>query len=223
MHLPGRDRHRPNGAVIVVPHFAHSGCKPPHANAVAAHDRVLQLAVPVEILHPHGAGVFIAELEDVAHLDAAADAQVGLAAGRPDATREGLRHVKKCRLLRKVALQAYTGEVVAILICAAYGALDALHRAVKNNLDLIVQADRADGAGHKPAILRDLRGGMDFRLQQVAQLGFIHFQIAPDKDDHIAVILIFLVNHGLAGLFRLHAEEGAEVFNGFHARGGNLF
>ena len=45
LHLPGCDRHRPDRAVIVVPHFAHSGCKPPYADTIAAHDRVLQLTL----------------------------------------------------------------------------------------------------------------------------------------------------------------------------------
>ena len=51
---------------------AHGRDQTSDADAVAAHDRVLALAVFRVVGHAHRLGVALAELEDVADLDAAA-------------------------------------------------------------------------------------------------------------------------------------------------------
>jgi len=68
-----------------VAFFTDTCGKTANADAVAAHDGILQRAVLVEILHVHTLGVLITQLEDVADLDAVADAQRMLAADGTDA------------------------------------------------------------------------------------------------------------------------------------------
>lgn len=69
LNVPRSDAHRPNGAVFVVVSLADRSRKPAHADAVAAHNGVMQLALSVGILHTHGLGILGAELEYIADLD----------------------------------------------------------------------------------------------------------------------------------------------------------
>ena len=62
---------RPDDAALVVVRLDRAGEDAPDADAVAAHDGGLLLAVLVGELRLHRLGVDGAELEDVAHLDAA--------------------------------------------------------------------------------------------------------------------------------------------------------
>ena len=59
-------------------------------------------------------------------------------------------------------------------------------------------------------------------LQEVAQLGLVHVQVAPDEHDHEAVVGVALVHDRLAGLLRPDLQERAQVLDGLAVRGGNL-
>ena len=69
------DRHRPANSLVVVPGFDGSRHDSVHADAVAAHDHRIALAVGVEIGRVHRHRVLSAELEDMPNLDALLEVQ----------------------------------------------------------------------------------------------------------------------------------------------------
>ena len=118
MHLPGRDADGPDGAVIVVLCFADGGGQPAHADAVAAHDGSVAVSLFIHILHVHGAAVFVAQLENVAHLDAAGDGQAPFAADRADAACKGLGKIPINRI-RTVPFEVQSCQMPALFVCTA--------------------------------------------------------------------------------------------------------
>ena len=62
---------RPDQALVVVVGLGQGGHRAGHADAVGAHGDDHELAVLVQHLQVQGLGVLAAQLEDVAHLDAA--------------------------------------------------------------------------------------------------------------------------------------------------------
>ena len=85
VHLPGCNGQRPNGAVCIVMRLADGGGEAADADTVAAHNGILGFALAVDIGHMHGFGVFGAQLEDIAHFNAAGYGDGGFAAMRADA------------------------------------------------------------------------------------------------------------------------------------------
>ena len=118
MHLPGRDADGPDGAVIVVLCLADRGSQPAHADAVAAHDGSVAVSLFVHILHVHGTAVFVAQLENVAHLDAAGDGQAPFAADRADAACKGLGKIPINRI-RTVPFEVQSCQMPALFVCTA--------------------------------------------------------------------------------------------------------
>ena len=81
MHLPWRDSDRPFRAIFVPPDFHDGAHQAPYANAVAAHERHLGLALFIIVGHAHGLGIFTAQLENVPDLDTALELEPALSVG----------------------------------------------------------------------------------------------------------------------------------------------
>ena len=142
MNLPRSYRYRPNGTVIIVANLAHGGRNSAYADTVAAHYRILLVAVLVEIGHMHRLCVFCAELEDIADLDAARYIYRVLAALRADSAVNYL-----CKIvildLAHIARDVETGIVVVVLVSAASEIGGALERIVEENRYVLGQTDGA--------------------------------------------------------------------------------
>ena len=54
---------------------------------------------------------------------------------------------------------------------------------------------------------------MNVCAEEVSQFGFVNFEIASDKNDYIAVVIVFLINDSFAELFRLDFEIIAEILD----------
>jgi hypothetical protein len=78
----GRHVARPGQAALVAGRLGHHGDSPRDADAVGAHPDGLELAILVEDAQVERLGVLLAQLEDVAHLDAARQFEGARAVGR---------------------------------------------------------------------------------------------------------------------------------------------
>ena len=96
-HLEGRNGVRPDDAARIMVLLDGRGNDACHTDAVAAHVQGGRLAGFVEHGGAHGLAVFPAELEDVAHLDAARDRQFALAG------RRGVAGARRCGCRRRSA------------------------------------------------------------------------------------------------------------------------
>ena len=219
MHLPGGDGDGPDGAVVVVMGLADGGGEPAHADAVAAHDRVLAFPGGVHIGHVHGAGVFGSQLEDVAHLNAPGNGQGLFAAAGTDAALPGLGQVEVGDGA-EVPLQVEAAVMEAGLIGAADQGRGALQRAVKEHgLAGGIQLIGPDVARRQAALRRNV-GNVNSLAQIVGELGLVDIHIAPEEDDNIFIRQVLLIDHGLAGLGRRNLQEIRHLLDGGEARGG---
>ena len=218
--MPGGDGDGPDGAVVVPVRLADGGGEAADADAVAAHDGVLEAAVLIHVGHAHGLGVPGAQLEDVAHLDAAGDVDVGLAALGADAALEGLGHVHVADLA-DVAGDVEADVVPVVLAGPGGEPLDALEAVVVHHGHALGQADGAGEAGVDAAVPGD-DGGVHLGLEEVAQLGLIDVQVAADEHDHEGIVGVALIHDRLAGLLRLDLEEFAQLLDGLAVGGVHL-
>ena len=154
MNLPRSYRYRPNGTIIIVANLAHGGRKSAYADTVAAHYRILLVAVLVEIGHMHRLRVLCAELEDIADLDAARYIYRVLAALRADSAVNYLCKVVILDLAH-IARDVETGIVVVVLVSAASEVGGALERIVEENRYVLGQTDGAYEAGMNSALIGD--------------------------------------------------------------------
>ena len=89
-----RDRFRPDDAVVVMAGLDDRSDQPRRANAVGAHRDEMILAVGPGHLGAHRLRVFVAEMEDVADLDAARRDTVALGDRRPTPPRHASRRLR---------------------------------------------------------------------------------------------------------------------------------
>ena len=116
-HVERRDRLRPDDAALVVVLFDGGRHDARHADAVTTHGHHHRLALFVEHGGIHRGAVLAAELEDVADLDAAGDAERALAGGARVA-RDDVAQVHDFAL-RQVAAPVHAGEMHVALVRAA--------------------------------------------------------------------------------------------------------
>ena len=115
-------RDRPDDAVVVVVLLHHGRKRAADAHAVAAHEEVLLLAVLVQIRGVHGAGILVAQLEDLGDLDAATAIQRGAAFRARVA---GLRHAQVRPDIHLEVLALLCAHiVVAVLVRTHHPAVD---------------------------------------------------------------------------------------------------
>ena len=190
--------------------------KSAYADSVAAHDGDLGVAVLVEVGHAHALSVLGAELEDVADLDAAGDGDVLLAAARADSALDYLREIVVLNVLA-VAVDVEPGEVVLLLVCAAGEVVGVLERAVEQHGHALGKPYRSDVACVQPAFRSD-NGRVDIAAEEVRQLGFVDVEVAADKYDNVAVVVVTLVNYSLAALFLRAVQELADFLDGVDIR-----
>ena len=167
--------------------FADGGGESADADAVAAHYRVLLVALLVKIGHVHRLCVFRAELEYVADLDAAGYLYRVLAA---------LRKVVVFNLA-DIARNVETDIVVVLFVRAAGEVSGTLERVVEQNCHVLRQTDRAYKARVKSAFLGD-NCGMNRLAEQVCELRFVYVKIAADKNNNIFVRRVLLIHNSLA-------------------------
>ena len=148
--LERRHRGRPDHAGVVVVGLDDGGDRPLDTDAVAAHhDRVLG-AVGVEHRGPHRFGIFRAELEDVAGLDATDDLDRG-AAHRACLTGADFAQIGPL-VDRNVALDGDAG-VVPVVLVGAGGETGAARERVIGDDPQALDPDRTERAGHRPEVL----------------------------------------------------------------------
>ena len=214
--MPRRDGDRPDRAVVVAVRLAHGRGQTAHTDAVAAHDRVLERAVLIDVGHAHALGVLGAQLEDVAHLDAAGGVDALLAADRADAAVIRLGHVDVLHLAHLA--RDVEADVVHVGFVGAGGdGVQALQGRIVHHAHALGQALGADEARREAALQRDLRR-MNLGLEVVAQLGLVDVQIAAQERDDVLVIQVLLIDDGLAGLLGRNLQERAQVVDGLDVR-----
>ena len=200
--------------------FTHAGHETAYANAVAAHDGIYTVAFFVIIGHPHGFGVPAAQLEDVAHLNAVLDHQGVLAAFGANAARYGFGRIHISGA-GHIPIHIQAGVMIAFLVGAADQIPCAFQRTVIDYGDIFGQSHGANGSGYQTDMI-DLYSRVHFRLEVIAQFGFVDLQIPADKDQYIGIIGIALVYYGLAAFFGGAVEETANLFDGLVFVSGNL-
>ena len=187
-HLEGRDGVRPDDAARIMVLLDRGGNDARHTDAVAAHVQRGRLAGFVQHGGAHGLAVFLAELEDVADLDAARDAERALAGGRGIA-RDHVAQVGR-RGLGQVAAPVDAGEVRVLLVRAADEVRQREHGVV--GVDPALEPDRPEEAGLGAGGLRDRvvrRHAQRLRdARQLLRLDGVQLVIAAHQQrDHAAV------------------------------------
>ena len=146
-YLERRKIGRPDDAVVVMILFDTGGNCSADADAVAAHEDDLFLAVGIEESGIKRLGVFGAELEDMADFDAAPHLQNAAAAARAGIAVGDIADIGKLRQ-RKVTFQVDVFQVIPIFVGAADKVAQSLDGLIGNDANL--QADRAEIAAVAP-------------------------------------------------------------------------
>ena len=218
-----RDGVRPDNTVVIVVLFDGGGDDTRHADAIAAHRHGNKAAVLTLAGGLHGLAVPGAELEDVAHLDTAADAECAravLATGLRCRARVSGQDVAQVsdRGLGQVAAPVHALEVLVVAIGAAHEVAEARGALVGDDGDL--ESHRADGAGFAAGFQFHLARGDErqglrhlwnfFRLDGVECV-----VTAQDQGDHTAHAFH---QQGLDCLLGIDLEEATDVFDAVLAR-----
>src|SRR5690606_19416834 len=184
-HAPRRHRFGPDDAVVVVVLLDRGGDDARDADAVAAHLQHARLALFVEHRAAHRLGVLAAELEHVADLDAAHDAQFAAVGGA--IALDHVAHVGDGIGFGQVATPVDAGQVETRLV----GADDE----VGHRRDFAVgdHADRLPGR-HRPqapGLAAQVRADLGFGGQAVAghaldlgQLDLVDLVVAAHQHEH---------------------------------------
>ena len=197
--------------------LAYGSGKSAYADAIAAHDRSLSVAVLVKVGHAHALGVLGSELEYVADLDAAGDGDVLLAAARADTALDDLREVVVLNVLA-VAVDVETGVVVLLLVCAAGEVVRVLEGAVEQHGHALGETYRPDVARVESALRSD-NSRVDIAAKEVCELCFVDIEVAADKHYNVAVVVVALVYYRLAALVLRGVQELANFLDGVDIRG----
>ena len=144
------DGERPDDAVVVVVLLDAGGHGAADADAVAAHEDDLLLAVGIEEGGIQRLGILGAEFEDMTDLDAAPHLQHAAAAARAGIAVGDVADVGKLRQ-REVALRVDVFQVVIRFVGAGNEIAHPLDRQVGNDADL--EADRPGKADRRPGDL----------------------------------------------------------------------
>ena len=222
-HLKRRDGIRPDDAGIVIVLLDGGGDHAGDADAVAAHLHDGGLAFLVQHRGLHRLGVLGAELEDVAHFDAALEQQGALATGAWVA----FHHVADVGhfVVTDIAIPVGTGQMLAGFV----GATDKVGQMGSAAIDddATGEADRADGAGITTGGRLDLfvigKGQRLGDARQLLGLHLVELVIATQHqgDDRLLLLLVFFAQHqqSLGDLTRRHGEEGGDLVDGVNVRG----
>jgi hypothetical protein len=211
-----RDRDRPDDAVVVVALLHRGGDRAADAEAVAAHDHRLALAVLVEERAAHRLRVLRAELEHVPDLDAAVDLQRRLAARAGIAGDDG-RDVGVLRL-RKIAAGIDAAEVKVFLVAADDPVDAALQRRVGDHARRL-RPDRAAVADRAARRFFEARVGHHLHplhAGDVLDLDLVPFAVAAHEDHEAAFVGV--EDERLDELRGRLAEEAADVVDRLRAR-----
>ena len=57
--------------------------------------------------------------------------------------------------------------------------------------------------------------GVNFRSDVIAELCFVNVKVAPDENNYVFVVNIFLIYDGFAKFFGRYIDKLAKVFDGF--------
>ena len=211
----------PDDALVIVVLFDGRRHDARHTDAITAHEHRHGLALLVEHRGVHGLAVLAAELEDVAHLDAAGDAERALAGGARVAGHDvaDVHHLG----LGQVAAPVDPRQVHVAPVGAANEVGCLRGRAIGVNLQL--QARRADEARLAPGGGAHLLGSRHLErgehAGQLLRLDCIQFVIAPhDERDHAAVRA--LDQQGLEALRGIDLQEFGQLRDGARARGAHF-
>ena len=193
-----------------------------HANAVAAHFIGAGFARFVQERGFHRVGVFGAQLKYVSHFDAAADVELAFAVGTGVA-RDDIADVGHEHRLGQVAPEVRAGKVMAFLVRAADEIGQHRDRAVGNDPDSRVCADRADISRFASKMALDFRvGGEPKRVhsRQLLCLDLVQAVVAAQEQQHEVVLMHD--SDGLDGLRERRAEQDRDILAARHARGRDL-
>ena len=170
--------------------------KPADADTVATHNGVLRFAVLVYIFHPHRLCIFRSELEYVADFNALFDCYRMLAANGADAAFGCLRNADVLDLA-DVSCNVQSPEMRIVLVCARNKRIDSLEGFVINNGYVLRQSYGTDKAGMNVHCFRN-GCGVNVGTEMIAELCFVDFKVAADKNDDKGVIRIALIQNCLA-------------------------
>ncbi|KAG1647892.1 Ribokinase [Nymphon striatum] len=178
------DGHGPDHAVVVVVGLDDARHGPAYADAVAAHDRGLLLAVVVEHGHAHCLGVLRAELEDVSGFDATDHAECGAAV---DAGLAGDRGSQVHELVDSdIALDRDASEMLVVDVGAGRH-VGATSKCVVCDDANAFDADGAETSGHGSERLLCFFGRSWAQvdgLETVDELLLVQTVIATDQSQH---------------------------------------
>ena len=216
-HLERGNGLRPDDAVVVVVLLNGGGDHPADADAVAAHGHHHGATVVVQHGGVERLGVLGAELEDVAHLDAALDGQSAVAV-RARVTLDHVAQVGHVRQ-RRVALPVDVEVVLAVLVGAGGEVAHQRHAAVHHAGDR--QVHRAQGAGPGAESGADLRLAGEFHRRghcfQLLRLDVVELVIAAHQQRHQAAFAAF-DDQRLDGLLDRQIKLLDQLLDGFRIR-----
>jgi hypothetical protein len=218
-HVGRSDRGRPLDAIFVVVLFDHGGHAARDADAVAAHDEGALLAVFVAEGGAHGLGVLVAQLEDLAHFDAARERD-RLAAFGAGVARLGGAQVGP-EIDGEIAALFGAHVVVAVLVGAYDPVLDALQALVGADAHAFGQAHAANRALGQAGSLDLFVGEQLEAFHRAADLDLVELVVARHEDGDDGAFGV-LAHHGLDRGGFGDVQELGELGNRVHAGGLDL-
>ena len=187
------------------------------ADAVAAHEERLLLAVLIKEGRAERLAVLRAELEDLSRLDASRDLN-GRTAMRARIARRHQADI--CgEDIREIAHGIHTRIMHVDLVCTRNGILYLHDRAVDDDLRALLDADGTHEARDAARCRnrRLIRHAQFKRSYGILQLHIVDFMVAAHESEHESIIFI-LEGDRLDRLFERHAQEIGNKLDGLAGR-----
>ena len=166
MNLPWGDIHRPDRSKIIMVCFAYGSGQTAYTDAVTAHDRILCIAIRIQVLHVHGFCIFGSQLEDVSYFNTTGNLDCFFATFWTDTALNDLGNIY-ILCIRYIAVHAEACEVVFLFVGTTGKVVCALERLVIDHGKFAVDRKvyRSDIAGVETTFF-----GNNTRVHLLAQI-----------------------------------------------------
>ena len=209
-----------------------SGGQAGNTNTVAAHFKGLRFAVLVQEGRVHRAAVLGAQIEHMAHFDAALNRQNALAIGR-GITCHHIAQVCHCVRLRQITAPVHAGDVEVRLVGTAHPVGHHRDLAVDHDLHGLLQPDGPQVPWLATKVVFNLRHGREtevFQPGDFVDLDFVHVMVTAQQQqpdlrlDDLAMLVggVGGQHQGFDGAAQGQAQQLRHIGTGALAGGGCL-
>ena len=168
-------------------------------------------AILIQIFHAHRFGIFRSELEDISNFDTAGNFQFWFSTAWTDTTVNCFRKIA-IYSIRYISFHIQPHIMFIYFISATAEIFNALQRIVIKDGNSFRKLISSDKSGMKSAVFCN-HSRMDRCTKIIRNLRLICLQIPTDKQYHIRIVFIFLINYRFHRIFYRKMQVVTNLFN----------